>query len=239
VADAAAVLDATAGPDPLAWYNAPAPRRPFREEVGADPGALRIGVMQQPPLELPYDAACAEAARGAGAALAALGHSVEPVEVPTFAAERGRNFASMIAGQLGNYDGVDWALVEPHIAHARAQAEATSSYEYVKKIGALERESRDVVAHWGRDFDLLVTPTTAILPPLAGQMLEQVHARPERPPLMLVQTVAFTNFANITGLPAITLPLHTSAEGLPVGVQLVGGPWGEAQLLRVAAQLHP
>lgn len=83
VADSAAVLDAIAYFDPLAWYNAPAPDRPFAEEAGAAPAQLRIGLMAQAPLGIPTDDACVAGARAAAAALEGLGHSVEEVEVPT------------------------------------------------------------------------------------------------------------------------------------------------------------
>ena len=71
---------------------------------------------------------------------------------------------------------------------------------------------------------MLLTPTSAILPPLAGAMLEAQHAAPDQPVLDVVASVSFTAFGNVTGLPAVSLPLHWTDEGLPVGVQLTGGP---------------
>jgi len=91
---------------------------------------------------------------------------------------------------------------------------------------------------WGRDFDVLVTPTSAILPPLAGAILEAQHAAPDQPVLDVVRSVSFTAFGNVTGLPSISLPLHWSEDGLPVGVQLTAGPWQEASLIALAAQLE-
>ncbi|HEV3132612.1 MAG TPA: amidase family protein, partial [Acidimicrobiales bacterium] len=86
------------------------------------------------------------------------------------------------------------------------------------------------------EFDLLVTPTMTVEPPKVG-LLEAVHA--EAGPVMdIVAMAAFTAIFNITGQPAISLPLHVGASGLPVGVQIVAGPWREAQLLRVASQLE-
>src|SRR3954447_16835134 len=79
VADSAAALDAISGPDRLAWYNAPPPRRPFADEVGADQPPLRIGLVETAPVGLPLDEACAGAAGVAAGLLADLGHRVEPV----------------------------------------------------------------------------------------------------------------------------------------------------------------
>jgi amidase len=238
VADSAAVLDAIAIWDPLAWYNAPAPPRPFAEETQAAPGALRIGLMAQAPLGIPTDPACVAGARAAAEALDGLGHRVEEVAVPTISEEMVPSFIVLTQGGLADYDGVDWSAVEPHIAHQRKQSSETSAYDYVLAARTLEMLSRKEVARWGRDFDVLLTPTSAILPPLAGAILEAQHAAPEAPVPDVVASVSFTAFGNVTGLPAVSLPLHWTEQGLPVGVQLTGGPWQEAVLIRLASQLE-
>jgi amidase len=239
VADAAAALDATAGPDRLAWYNAPAPERPFAEEVGADVGALRIGLMAEAPLGIPTDPACVEAARSAATLLEELGHSVEEVEVPTVSEELIAPFVVMTSGGLADYEGVDWSKVEPHNRHAYEVAtKGHSAYEFVLATQQLERLSRREVARWGRDFDLLLTPTSAILAPPAGQILTTQHANPESATLETVASVSFTAFGNVTGQPAISLPLHRTAEDLPVGVMLTGAPFDEATLVRIGAQIE-
>lgn len=238
VADSAAVLDAIAYFDPLAWYNAPAPARPFAEELQAAPGSLRIGLMAQAPLGIPTDPACTAAARAAAAQLEALGHSVEEVEVPTISAEMIPSFIVLTQGGLADYEGMDWSAVEPHIAHQRELAGQTGAYDYVLAARTLELLSRQEVARWGRDFDVLVTPTSAILPPTAGSIMQAAHATPEAPVADVVASVSFTAFGNVTGLPAASLPLHWTEEGVPVGVQLVAGPWEEATLIRLSAQLE-
>lgn len=238
VADAAAVLDVLAYQDPLSWYNAPAPARPFAQEVGSDPGRLRVGLMAEPPLGLAFDAECAEGARRVARTLEELGHSVEEVEVPTVSEELIPNFVVLIEASLGDYDGVDWSRVEPHIAASRRKASEVGSYDLIVAVKALERMSRGIVARWGSEFDVLVTPATAILPPEVGAVLAAAHAEPEAPVMAVVQMVAFTAFANVTGQPAVSLPLHQTAEGLPVGVQLTGRPWDEATLVRLSAQLE-
>lgn len=89
---------------------------------------------------------------------------------------------------------------------------------------------------------MLLTPTSAILPPPAGAILATQHAAPEQAVPDVVASVSFTAFGNITGLPSLSLPLHWTPEGLPVGVMLTGAPFDEATLLRLGAQLeaaHP
>jgi amidase len=238
VADSAAVLDAIAGPDELAWYNAPPPSRPFAQEIDTPPGTLRIGLMAQAPLGIPTADACSEAARAAAAALEQLGHAVDEVEVPTISEELVPPFIALTQGGFADYDGVDWSAVEPHIAHQRQAAGELGAYDYVLGARTLELLSRREVARWGRDFDLLLTPTSAILPPKAGAILEQQHAAPDQPVLDVVASVSFTAFGNVTGLPAVSLPLHWSEDDLPIGVQLTAGPWQEATLIGLAAQLE-
>lgn len=238
VADSATVLDAIAGPDPLAWYNAPAAARPFAEETAAPPEALRIGLMAQAPLGIPTDESCTAAARAAAATLEQLGHTVSEVEVPTISEEMVPSFIMLTQGGLADYDGVDWSAVEPHIAHQRRLSSESGAYDYVLAARNLELLSRREVARWGRDFDVLLTPTSAILPPQAGAVLEAQHATPDQPVFDVVASVSFTAFGNVTGLPAASLPLHWTDEGVPVGVQLVAGPWQEGTLIALAAQLE-
>jgi amidase len=223
IADAAASLDAMAGPDPLAWYNAPAPERPFAEEVGAPIEKLRIGLMAEAPLGLPTDPNCATAAREAADLLADLGHEVIEVEVPTISEELTPDFVTMTIGGVADYDGVDWAKTEPHNQHAyEAATNRVSAYEYVVAIQRLER----------------LTPTSAILPPPTGSVLTAQHAAPDQAVLETVSSVCFTAFGNITGLPSISLPLHWTEEDVPVGAMLTGAPFDEATLLRLGAQLE-
>jgi amidase len=238
VADAAAVLDATCEPDPLAWYNAPVPERPFASELTRAPAPMRIGLMAAAPLGIPTDEACSAAARAAASALQELGHDVQEVEVPTISEEMVGPFIALTQGGFADYDGVDWSAVEPHIAHQRKASDELGAYDYALAARTLELLSRREVARWGRDFDVLVTPTSAILPPIAGSVLEQQHAAPDQPLPDVVASVSFTAFGNVTGLPAVSLPIHWSESGLPVGAQLVAGPWQEASLIALAAQLE-
>jgi amidase len=238
VADAAAVLDAISSPDPHAWYNAPASHRTFAEQALAKPAALRIGLMAEAPLGVPTDEPCAAGARAVAALLQELGHTVSEVEVPTVSEEMIPPFISLTVAGLADYDGVDWSAVDAHIAHQRKAAGELGAYEYALAVRSLELLSRRETARWGRDFDVLVTPTSAILPPVAGAILEAQLAAPDQPVLDVVRSVSFTAFGNITGLPSVSLPLHWTEQGLPVGVMLTGGPWQDGALLSLAAQLE-
>ncbi len=239
IGDAAATLDATAGPDPLAWYTAPAPERPSAEEVSAEPGRLRIGLMAEAPLGVPTDPACVEAARDAAALLEQLGHEVAEVEVGTISEELTPDFVTMTIGGIADYDGVDWSQVEPHNRHGYAAAtDGVSAYEYVVAVRRLEQLSRREVARWGSDFDVLLTPTSAILPPPTGSVLTAQHAAPDQPVFDTVRSVCFSAFANITGLPSISLPLRWTEDEIPVGAMLTGAPFDEATLIRLGAQLE-
>jgi amidase len=238
VGDSAAVLDAISDADPCAWYNAPAAPLPFASEAAAQPGRLRIGLMAEAPLGIPTDPACSEAARAVASVLGELGHTVEEVQVPTISEEMVPPFIALTQGGLSDYDGVDWSAVEPHIQHQRRAADELGAYDYALACRSLELLSRREVARWGRDFDVLLTPTSAILPPQAGSILEAAHAQPDQPVFDVVASVSFTAFANVSGLPSVSLPLHWSDSGLPVGVMLTAGPWQDGALLALSAQLE-
>lgn len=238
VADTAAVLDAIAGSDPGAWYNAPPPQRPFLEEVGAEQTPLRIGFSNTPPTDAPVSADCVRAVEHTAQVLEQLGHHVYEVttdwpDLDTFVP------AFMCVWSTGSayWDVSDWDAIEPVNAALRQQALDTSSVDYVKSVLALQIGTRQVVASWGRDFDLLLTPTLATPPPAIGALFEN-NTDPIEPLLRAADVAPFTPLFNSTGQPAISLPMHWNQDGLPIGVQLVGAPWGEATLLRVAAQLE-
>jgi amidase len=235
VADTAAILDLLAHPDPLCWYNAPPADRPFIEEVGADPGRLRIGLVEEAPLGLPVVDACLDAVRAAGRVLEGLGHTVEPT---TFDFELEAMAAFITAVNASFTQDVDWSKVSAYNQAGRAQGLATDAVTYLKAIEVLQSWSRRAVSRWGSDFDVLLTPTMTIEPPPAGQILREITDAPDAPPGTVMAMVAFTAPFNLTGLPAVSLPLHQAASGLPVGVQLVERPFNDAGLLRLAAQVE-
>ncbi len=247
VRDAAALLDVAAGEEPGDPIVAPPPARSFAAEVGADPGRLRIGLMTSSPAgvsEIHPD--CVAAAEGAAALLESLGHTVE-VAHPAALDERERllafavvwaaNTASNLA-QWGRALGRDLteADVEPLTWALAEQGRAVTAVEFLDAVAAMQAFTRQFARWWADGFDLLLSPTLGEPPVPLGTL-----STPARPFAGYVRTGAFTPYTptfNITGQPAITLPLATSKEGLPVGVHLGAGYGREDVLIRVAAQLE-
>jgi amidase len=248
VRDCAAVLDAVHGHEPGDPYVAPAPERPYLDEVGADAGRLRIGIRTAPPgRQFETDPECVRAAEEAGRLLESLGHSVEPVELPFLDAD------DLIANFLMRWTGgIAWNIaywerklgrtcgpedVEPS---TWALAEVGRGHSAGDYLSAVERHQvlGTQIAHWyASGYDLLLTPTMAIQPPPIGSF-DHPPDNPLLPIVTATPMAVFTSGLNMTGQPAISLPLHTSEAGLPIGVQLVA-PYGrEDVLLRVAAQVE-
>ncbi|WP_304454584.1 amidase [Nocardiopsis sp. YSL2] len=239
VRDTAALLDAMSVPDRLAMYQAPPPARPFSDEVGRDAGRLRIGLLTSAPTGLPVEPECVAAAEHTAHLLESLGHRVEGVAPRFFSEEAFGGYARTVL------DASLWAvpfdrpdLAAPHLRHRRERAEGRHSGHYTRAVALLQRESREVVAQWERDFDVLLTPTMACAPPEAGRVLKEADGDPEGPRVTETQMISFTSICNVTGLPAISLPTYRSAAGLPVGSQLIAGPWDEAVLIRLASALE-
>ncbi|MDX1650456.1 MAG: amidase, partial [Myxococcota bacterium] len=243
VRDCAALLDASHGPDVGAPYVAPTPTRPFLDEVGADPGCLRIALQTQTWNGAPVHADCRDAAAEAGRLLESLGHHVEEVPFRTDPERFRRSTLTIIAANLLSVleeraAGLGRALrqedVEPGTWALASLARGLTAADYtaaLRGIHAVGRELGGFLQRW----DLLLTPTMATPPlPIGALALdrEDLQAQIED----LNRTVGFTQLANAAGIPAISLPLSWNAEGLPVGVQLCGPYGGEATLLRVAAQ---
>jgi amidase len=132
----------------------------------------------------------------------------------------------------------DPQLAEPYIRARRERALQVTGADYAMAATRLYAETSRVTAQWGRDFDVLLTPTMATPPPLVGTVLAEANEDFAGARVTENQMVAYTAFCNIAGLPAISLPVHRTADGLPVGAQLVGAPFAEALLLRIAAAVE-
>jgi amidase len=235
VADAAAFLDVLAGYEPGDPWWAPPPERPFADEVGAELDALRIGVTTQPPIETPVHQDCAEAVTGAAELLASLGHDVVETAPPWTETSLIDAFIAVWQVSPTLYP-VDEELLTPLNRSLAAAARTSTAADYANAVVKLQLAARGIVSFWQR-FDVLLTPTLALPPVPIGWQEEGVEDAIEQ----LRRNTLFTPFtavANLTGLPAMTVPLHWSSMGLPIGVQAIGPPAGDAQLLRLAAQLE-
>jgi amidase len=233
--DAAAYLDVVSGYEWGDPFPAPRPERPFAEEVGADPGRLKVAVTTAPPLAVELHPACKAAVRDAAELLAALGHELEEAAPDWGGEELIEDFLPVWQVVPALYPLPDPSVLTPLNRWYLEAAHATPSPEYAAAIGRLQLSARRITALWER-FDLLLTPTLAALPAPVGW-----ESEPEDPRDQFDRAARFTPFTaafNVTGQPALSLPLSWTEDGLPVGVQLVGPPYGEALLLRVSSQLE-
>ena len=233
VRDAAAFLDAVAGYEPGDAHWATPPERPFLDEVGADPGRLRVAFTAEPPIPYDVDPRVIDVARRCADALAELGHDVVESTPPWRDEGLLQGFGRLWAIGPAMYPG-DRALYEPLNRTLAETADATSSSDYARAVAALQRAARKTAAFWD-GVDVLVTPGLAKLPVEIGWIFE-----PDDPWEQYRRGGEFTPFTplvNVTGQPAAMVPFDV-VDGLPVGVQLIGPPAGEALLFRLSAQLE-
>jgi amidase len=234
VADAAAILDAMTGYE---WGDAqwaPPPERPFLAEAGAEPEPLRIALVTSPPVDVPVHPACARAAEQAAALLDELGHHVDDAAAPPWSSDDVIPlFLRVWQLSPALYPVPDSSLLEPHNRAFVEQAAATSSVEYGRTVVRLQAIARSIVSFFA-DYDLLLTPTLAQPPLRVGAAFED----DDGPVQASIRFTPFTPVANLTGQPAVSLPLSETDEGVPVGVQLIGRPADEAALIRVSAQVE-
>ena len=239
VADTAAVLDAIATKDMGAWYNAPVPERAFSEEVDHEPARLRIAYTTDPPLAATVEPCCVDLVTDTAALLEELGHEVfEGAPAWPDPEQSLRTFMTVWNTGGALIDVSDWQQVERLNRAMHEASLATDSAAYVRAIAEMQVHSRIITASWGRDFDVLLTPTLVVEPPELGAIWEGYDEDPLRPLMTAAGWVPFTPLFNVTGQPAISLPLGTGPGGLPLGVQLVGAPWDEATLLGLSAQIE-
>src|SRR5690606_26420405 len=229
--DGPRVLAAPPRHDPGAWWSPPSPARPFAAALDdAPPRGLRVGVLVDPPIEgLPVDPACRRAAEVAVATLEAAGHHVvdEPLPLPP-ADELVAAFTTIWNVGGAGVDLEDPDRVEPLHRALREAARAIDSWEYARGVHRAQLLSRRVVDAFVDRVDLLVTPTMACLPPPVGAWRAGTEHDPRMALLNSYPMAVFTSLFNVTGQPAVSLPVHhDEATGLPVGVQLVAAPWQE------------
>ena len=244
VRDSAALLDATAGPDLGAPYAAQPPERPFLEEVGADPGRLRIAFQTSTFNGQPTHPECAAAARDAATLCESLGHVVEEVAFTPDDALRDAALTIMSANVRASMEDRAATLgreltpddVESGTWGLSSIAAQRTSLDYARSIRVIHAVGRALARHQQR-YDVVLTPTMGTLPPEIG-VLSLSHPNPAEATTTLLQTVGFTQLANATGSPAASVPLAWSESGLPIGIQLIGRIQDEATLFRLSAQLE-
>lgn len=245
VRDSAALLDATSGPDVGDPYWAPPPGRRFLAEVGADPGRLRIAVTTRAWNEQPVDPECLAAVAAAAKLCESLGHQVEEARpewdepgrahaTRVVVAAHTRALLDLHAASVGRPAGPE--DVEPYTWSLAEYGRRATAADYARAIVAMHRVGR-VVGRFFADRDVLLTPTMC-RPPYPLGVLDTTSPDADAFDQALMGTIAFTSPFNTAGCPAMSVPLHWSAEGLPVGVQFVAAFGGEATLLRLAAQLE-
>jgi amidase len=266
VRDSAAMLDATQGPDVGAPFEIAPPAGPYLAEVERDPGSLRIGFTIRPLLHAKVHPDCVAATEDAARLLESLGHHVEEAAPRVDADVFTVAFLTMVAAELGadlEYCAhllgrrARRAELEPATWALGLLADAFSAREYATALRTLERVGRTVGLFF-EDHDLLLTPTLASPPPPVGSLgpkpgqlraLKLLGAagsgRVVRAAGMLDEAakdafafIPWTPVFNVTGHPAMSVPLCWNAEGLPVGVHLVGRFGAEDVLFRLAGQLE-
>ena len=245
VRDVAAVLDAVQGSEPDDVFVAPPPTRSYRAEIGAEPGKLRIGMLTRTSFGEIHPE-CRAAMAGAARLLESLGHRMED-SYPEALLDPGlagpqtyalnRDLVMVIRGLdeiLGRPATRD--DVEPYLWSATELPPATAE-EYIAAQQWLLRWRRRVVQWWSAGFDLLLTPTVWE-PPATLESMTAVEGKLADLFAKVMRHVFFTRPFNVTGQPAISLPLHWTPEGLPVGVQLVAAMGREDLLIRIASQIE-
>lgn len=245
VLDTAAVLDCTAGPDAGAPYFPPQPPGPFADAVGRAPGKLRLAFSTTPIAEAEVHPECRRAVIEAAQRCEKLGHHVEEASPQVNAARFTEVFTTLWLGMVA-WAIRDWARRlgrEPRAEDFEAHTWKMFSLDASRRpsdlflaIQDMQRMAREIAPFFAR-YDALLTPTTT-QPPQPNGWFDFDPAHPRQSTQRVGDIPKFTAVANLTGQPAISLPLHRTPEGLPVGVQIIGRYGDEYGLLRLASQLE-
>jgi amidase len=244
VRDTAAALDATHGATDADLYQLPPPARRYVEELTASPPTLRVGLLTDGG-EYEVDPECVAAADDAAGLLESMGHEVEPVKGDVLFGASGKvNGRLWMAGIARRVDAVGEMIgrpltageVEPYNWTAAERGAAVTASEWTAAQEAQQRWVMEVL-DWFEPYDLLVTPTSGC-PPMRTDDLWPSDDTPWKMGRTYGRIGRFTLPFNATGQPAISLPLHWTQDGLPVGVQLVAAMGREDLLIQVAARLE-
>jgi amidase len=246
VADTAAALDVLAGYEPGDASWAPPPSEPFADSARRDPGRLRVGVALQGALDAPVDPENERGLREAAELLASLGHEVEEVDPPWAGGDLLPTFMKLWAVNISTgvvrgaqltgrepapelVEKLTWWLYEQGLSH--------TSTDYMVAYATLQGYARMIVGGIWSEHDVLLTPALAKRPVKLGE----IDTCGENPAWEFKKSGQFTPYTaiwNVTGQPAISLPLFEGEDGLPLNVQVVGAPAREDVLLQLSAQLE-
>jgi amidase len=246
VAETAATLDLLAGYEPGDATWAPPPSAPFAESVGRDPGKLRIGFTTRQPMGADPDPESVRGAEEAAQLLESLGHEIVPIDYEWPADEIVATFVDLWAGMVSlgvgfaatlgyqpapdKVEALSWDLFEKGIQ--------LPSTKYLGSLTRLQQISRELIAWWS-GIDVLLTPGLGQRPLPIGTINTQKDDEPFT--ALIPDSSDFTPYTavwNVTGQPAISLPLFQGEDGLPTSIQLVGPPIGEELLLSLASQVE-
>jgi Asp-tRNA(Asn)/Glu-tRNA(Gln) amidotransferase A subunit family amidase len=245
VRDSALLLDLTCAPFPGDPARAPAPPRPYAEEIVTEPGRLRIGLLDTPVTPgITVDPEILEVLEAAARLCERLGHDVVPTTWPALPAApaapvsviSSANVAAAVddrLSELGRSQHDD--DLDVWLRDVVARARTTSAPDYARAVVTMHAIGR-TIGTWMTDFDVLITPTLAMLPPPLG-VLDPMRPITEAGGV-LGALAGFTSVFNATGQPAMSIPLGSSSGGLPIGVQFVGHFGDESTLFRLAGQLE-
>ena len=246
VAESAAALDVLAGYEPGDATWAPPPSAPFAEAVSRDPGKLRIGFTTKPPMGIDPDPESVRGAEEAAKLLESLGHEIKPIEYDWPVDEIVATFVDLWAGMVsvgvayGQVLGYELSpeKVEPLSWDLFQKGLQLPSTKYLGSLTRLQQISRELIGWWS-DIDVLLTPGLGQRPVPIGTINPQ---REDDPFQALIPDASdftpYTAIFNVTGQPAISVPLFHGDDGLPTSIQLVGPPIGEEMLLSLSAQLE-
>jgi amidase len=250
VRDVAAILDAVQGPAPGDPYVAPPPARPYLQELEADTGELRIALSTSSAAQIEIEPAAVDAATDAAKLLESLGHSISERGLTEITGGGGDELVDTfmtrwMGGQASSLDQLGAVIgrelgpddVEPLTWALAEEGRRRSAGDYLTAVSRHNHVTRAISAMFVSGIDLLLTPTTGEPAPALGTY-DDSGPDPLDAIRRAFKTAAFSGIFNATGHPAISLPLHWTDDGLPIGAQLVAPHGREDLLIRVAAQLE-
>jgi amidase len=239
------MLDLLAGYEPGDATWAPPPAEPFSEFAGRSPGRLRVALTTEPPVEGEPDELTTGAVHDAAELLSSLGHQVEEVAAPwrgtdllqTFTAVFGTHISlSVLHGQIVSGREPSEELMEPLSWMIYSGVRERSAVDYLAAKVQLQAVSRSIVDLWSA-YDVMLTPALGMRPVQIGE-IDSCSEKPWDDFRLAGRFTPFTALFNVTGQPGISVPLFDGDDGLPLAVQFVGPPAGEALLLALSAQLE-